>query len=107
MFARRSIFGLRMVRRFCSTSDKDLYRILGVSAKSSTKDIKLAYAGLVKKHHPDVTKGDDSTFKDINLAYSILGNAEKKKDYDAYVEQKERVKNYQRSGQGSPGVSFF
>lgn len=107
MFARRSIFAYHIARRFCASLDKDLYNILGISSKASKLDIKLAYAGLVKKHHPDVTKGDDAKFKDINLAYSVLGNEEKKKDYDAYVEQKEKVRNFNSgSGNTTAGVDL-
>lgn len=97
-------FGLR--RHFCNYADKDLYKILGVTKNSSKKDIKTAYASLVKQHHPDVKKGDDTMFKDINLAYSILSNDEKKSAYDQYADQKSRLKDFQGGGQTFRGVDF-
>ena len=74
-------------------SNKDLYKILGVDRKSADKvAIKSAYVSLAKKHHPDVNKdGDPSLFKEINMAYSILSNDEKKKEYDGILEQKTRA----------------
>lgn len=82
---------------------KDLYKILGVDAKADKAKIKTAYANLVKKHHPDVNKGASSAelFKDINLAYSVLSSDEKKKDYDQYIDQKNRMGNYSSSFSGS------
>lgn len=98
MLIRRSFRFLGVRRLFSGYSDKDLYAILGVTPTTSKKDIKQAYATLVKKHHPDVKKGDDSMFKDINLAYSTLSNDEKKKEYDQFQEQKSKIKDFQSGG---------
>lgn len=91
---------------FCTFSQKDLYKVLGLSKTATKKDIKSAYATLVKKHHPDVTKGDDAMFKDINLAYSILSNDEKKSAYDQYSDQKSKMRDFQSpGGQSYQGVT--
>ncbi|MDX5420706.1 MAG: J domain-containing protein [Hymenobacteraceae bacterium] len=64
---------------------KDYYKILGVDKTASQADIKKAYRALAKKYHPDKTKGDtaaEDKFKDISEAYEVLGDAEKRKQYD-------------------------
>jgi molecular chaperone DnaJ len=62
--------------------EKDYYKILGVDKESSADEIKKAYRKLSKEHHPDVTGRDDSKFKDISEAYSILSDKIKKSQYD-------------------------
>ncbi len=64
---------------------KDYYKILGVAKSASQADIKKAYRALAKKYHPDKTKGDkaaEEQFKDISEAYEVLGDEEKRKQYD-------------------------
>ncbi|MDY7031773.1 MAG: J domain-containing protein [Thermodesulfobacteriota bacterium] len=64
---------------------KDYYDILGVKRDSSEKDIKNAYRKLARKYHPDVNPGDkqaEEKFKEINEAYEVLGDSEKKAKYD-------------------------
>lgn len=66
---------------------KDYYEILGVSKSATGDEIKKAYRKLAKKHHPDTNPGDKSseeTFKDINEAYEVLGDPEKRKTYDQF-----------------------
>lgn len=64
---------------------KDYYQILGVSRKSTQAQIKAAYRKLAKKFHPDVDKSDSSSkkFKDINEAYEVLSDKEKRSRYDS------------------------
>lgn len=67
--------------------EKDLYEILGVSKNADEKEIKKAYRKLVKKYHPDNAEKDkkeeyDDKMKEINAAYAILSNKEKKAKYD-------------------------
>lgn len=61
---------------------KDYYEILGVERSSSEADIKKAYRKLAAKHHPDKPTGDEAKFKEINEAYEVLGDAEKRRMYD-------------------------
>jgi curved DNA-binding protein len=64
---------------------KDYYSTLGVAKTSSQKEIKAAYRKLARRHHPDVNQGDKSAegrFKEINEAYEVLGDPDKRKKYD-------------------------
>jgi DnaJ-class molecular chaperone len=64
---------------------KDYYQTLGLVKTASAKEIKQAYRKLARKHHPDVNPGDkaaESKFKEINEAYEVLGDPEKRKKYD-------------------------
>jgi molecular chaperone DnaJ len=64
--------------------ETDFYNILGISKEASAEEIKGAYRRLALKYHPD-TNGDDEAgerFKEINAAYSILGNKNKRQEYD-------------------------
>lgn len=66
---------------------KDYYDILGVKRDASQKEIKKAYRDLARKHHPDVNEGDkgaETRFKDINEAYEVLKDEEKRKKYDRF-----------------------
>lgn len=66
---------------------KDYYRILGVDKNSSSNDIKKAYRKLAKKYHPDLNPNDEKAqekFKEINEAYEVLGDEEKRKKYDTF-----------------------
>jgi curved DNA-binding protein len=66
---------------------KDYYKILEVPRTASQEEIKKAYRKLAMKYHPDRNKGDKSAenrFKDINEAYAVLSNPEKRKQYDMF-----------------------
>lgn len=65
---------------------KSLYETLGVSENASASEIKKAYRNLAKKYHPDMNKTPEAEekFKEINAAYEVLGDEEKKAQYDTY-----------------------
>lgn len=62
---------------------KSYYDILGVKKSASADEIKKAFRRLARKHHPDAG-GDEETFKEINEAYEVLSDPEKKKQYDTF-----------------------
>jgi curved DNA-binding protein len=64
---------------------KDYYKILGVDRNAEEKEIKKAYRKLARQYHPDVNPGDkaaEEQFKDINEAYEVLSDPEKRQKYD-------------------------
>lgn len=62
---------------------KNYYDVLGVSKTATQNEIKKAYRELCKKYHPDKHGGDDTKIKEINEAYSVIGDEQKRKEYDA------------------------
>jgi len=63
----------------------DLYKLLGLPREASQDDIRKAHRNLVRKHHPDANPGDSSSearFKEIQRAYEVLSDPEKKREYD-------------------------
>jgi molecular chaperone DnaJ len=65
--------------------EKDYYRVLGVSDSASQKDIKSAYRKLSRQYHPDTNEGDkgaEERFKEVSAAYDVIGDPEKRKEYD-------------------------
>jgi curved DNA-binding protein len=63
--------------------NKDYYKTLGVERTATDEEIKKAFRKLAQKHHPDAG-GDEETFKDINEAYAVLSDPEKRKQYDRF-----------------------
>lgn len=66
---------------------KDYYKILGVEKKASDSDIKKAYRNLAKKYHPDLNQNNKDAankFKEINEAYEVLSDKNKRKQYDMF-----------------------
>lgn len=63
---------------------KDYYSILGIDKKASKDDIKKAFRTLAHKYHPDKKTGDDAKFKEINEAYSVLSDDQKRAQYDQF-----------------------
>ncbi len=78
---------------------KDFYEVLGVSKTASEAEIKKAYRKLAKKYHPDSNPNDAvaaERFKEINEAYDVLSDPEKKKLYDRLVRQHLRPDSIRR-----------
>ncbi|HET6793287.1 MAG TPA: molecular chaperone DnaJ [Acidimicrobiales bacterium] len=62
--------------------EKDYYKVLGVSDTASDKEITRAYRKLAKQFHPDANPGAEDRFKEISAAYDVLGDADRRKEYD-------------------------
>jgi molecular chaperone DnaJ len=65
-------------------SKRDYYEVLGVSKSASADEIKKAFRQAAVKHHPDKEGGDESKFKEINEAYDVLKDAQKRQRYDQF-----------------------
>ena len=76
---------------------KDYYQTLGISRNASPEEIRKAYHKLAHKYHPD-KGGDEKKFKELNEAYQILSNKEKKAQYDQFGRVFE--------GEAGPGFDF-
>jgi DnaJ-class molecular chaperone len=95
---------------------RDYYKTLGVERGASDAEIKSAFRKLARKHHPDVNpnnKEAERRFKEINEAYQVLGDAEKRKKYDELgadwergAPQDEVFRRYARAGAGTGGQTF-
>src|SRR6195256_6942992 len=82
------------------------YTVLGVPRTASEKDIKTAYRKLARKHHPDVNPGDkrsEALFKEIGEAYSVLSDQEKRKKYDRWGHNWEKIDQAQAAGAAAYG----
>lgn len=63
---------------------KDYYKILGVEKNATTEEIKKAFRKLAHQYHPDKQSGDEAKFKEINEAYQVIGNEQKRQQYDQF-----------------------
>ncbi len=88
---------------------KDYYEVLGIDKGASEKDVRRAFRALAAKHHPDRNPDDpgaEERFKEINEAYTVLSDAEKRAVYDRYGSEGPRaggVPGGGFSGSGFPG----
>ncbi len=89
-------------------TNKDYYAVMGVSASATQDEIKKQYRKLAAKHHPDKNQGDPKAadrFKEISEAYQVIGDEEKRKQYDQ-MRQLGAFGGGGRSGPGGRGTGF-
>ncbi len=81
---------------------KSLYETLGVSENASPEEIKKSYRKLARKYHPDINKDESAIdkFKEINAAYEVLSDTEKKQQYDQYGDSMFGGQNFHDFAQG-------
>jgi len=80
---------------------KDYYRILGVDRRADEREVKAAFRRMARRYHPDVNPGDtgaEQRFKDVNEAYEVLGDTDKRRRYDMVGPA-----NWARAGMGAEG----
>jgi molecular chaperone DnaJ len=99
-------------------AERNYYQILGVEPSASQDDIRKAYRKLARKHHPDINPGNkeaENRFKEISVAYDVLGDEQKRKLYDEFGEaglaagfDAEKARSYQQWQQqsASPGGGY-
>src|SRR3954469_13514420 len=83
--------------------ETDYYEVLGVPRSATEKDITRAYRKLAKQYHPDANPGDtaaEERFKEVSAANEVLGDADKRKEYD-------QVREMAASGMGPGGFGGF
>ena len=83
--------------------EKDYYQVLGVAKNATQAEIKKAYRKLAQQHHPDANQGNkdaEERFKEISAAYDVIGDPEKRKQYD-------EVRDMAASGVGAGGFGGF
>jgi DnaJ-class molecular chaperone len=89
---------------------QDYYSILGVRRDAPEKEIRSAYRKLARKYHPDVNPGDkaaEATFKQINAAYEVLKDPEKRKKYDKYGDRWEMADQIEEAQRQRGAYDFF
>src|SRR5919202_6195971 len=87
---------------------RDYYEVLGLSSGATEEQVKAAYRKLARKFHPDLNPGDkaaEERFKELQEAYDVLSDPEKRKLYDQYGENWRVVQ--QGGGQSPPGWEGF
>jgi curved DNA-binding protein len=88
---------------------KDYYSTLGVSKTANEKEIKQAFRKLARKYHPDVNPSDKSAetrFKEINEAYEVLGDSDKRKKYDELGANRRAYENMPPGAASGTGPGF-
>ena len=88
---------------------RDYYTVLGINRGAPDKDVRQAYRRLARKYHPDVNKNDkdaEKKFKEINAAYEVISNPDKRKKYDQFGDNWEHADQFAAASDGAPGPPF-
>jgi curved DNA-binding protein len=92
--------------RAATMAGRDYYRALGVERTASEADIRQAYRRLARQYHPDINPGNteaEARFKEINEAYEVLSDAEKRQQYDRFGSEWPRYQQAPAGAGGWPG----
>jgi molecular chaperone DnaJ len=90
--------------------EKDYYRVLGVPETASAKELKSAYRKLSRQYHPDANSGDaaaEERFKEVSAAYDVVGDADRRKEYDEVRRLGPASAGFPGGGGGGPGGFQF
>jgi DnaJ-class molecular chaperone len=91
---------------------RDFYEVLGIKRDASNKEVRAAFRRLARRYHPDVNPGNteaETRFKEINQAYEVLSDAERRKAYDRYGDQwqhADQIEAMRRQQAASGGAPF-
>ncbi len=92
-------------------ANRDYYEVLGVDKNAADEDIKKAYRKLARKYHPDLNKSNpkeaEEKFKEVNEAYHVLSDADKRAQYDQMGHDAFRQASQQGGGPGAGGFGGF
>ena len=86
--------------------EKDYYKVLGLASSATAKEITRAYRKLAKELHPDTNPGSEEKFKEVSGAYDVLGDAEKRKEYDEVRRLGPVAAGFGGPGAGPGGFNF-
>ena len=86
--------------------EKDYYKALGLTSSATAKEITRAYRKLAKELHPDTNPGSEEKFKEVSGAYDVLGDAEKRKEYDEVRRLGPAAAGFGGPGAGPGGFNF-
>src|ERR1019366_2971112 len=86
--------------------DKDYYKVLGITSSATDKEITRAYRKLAKQLHPDTNPGSEERFKEVSVAYDVLGDDEKRKEYDEVRRLGPAAAGFSAPGRPGGGFNF-
>ena len=81
---------------------KSYFAILGITPRASADDIRSAYRRLAKEYHPDRYEGGSQKFREVQEAYSVLGNQRKRNEYESLIQKASSMGRITRPSRPEP-----